>query len=148
MQRKRVLPTGDLALAIGRVLFACVMVAAPYVPSEVVAQTTDGTDTASAYEVIHAFVEAINAGDKPTAVALVAEDACVGYSGSCLDGDRLAGWWDSDIFDVAGRIEDYQLSVVEGSVLLTGSFRSAAWSGAARYVFVVRGGLITGWDLR
>lgn len=98
--------------------------------------------------VVIAFIEAINRGDRAAALALVAEDACVGYTGSCLQAARLERWWGSDIFDVQGRIEDYRLTSDAQGVSVVGTYRSTGWTGRANYRFTVRDGRITGWDLR
>lgn len=98
--------------------------------------------------VVVAFIEAVNRGDRQAALALVAEDACIGYSGSCLPAARLERWWGSDIFDAQGRIEDYQLTSDARGVSVVGTYRSAGWTGQVNYHFAVLGGRITAWDLR
>lgn len=99
-------------------------------------------------DLVNQFVEAVNAGDKEAVAALFSADACIGYSGSCFEADKLASWWDSDIFNVAGKIEDVELTVDGDTVTLTGKFNSTGWSGNANYVFTIADGMITGWDLR
>jgi hypothetical protein len=50
---------------------------------------------------VNQFIEALNAGDKKAVAALFSADACIGYSGSCFEADKLASWWDSDIFNMS-----------------------------------------------
>ncbi len=126
----------------------CIVVFFLGVSSVVTSQTTDAAQSSPTVSVVMQFVEAINSGDRDAALALVSDDACIGYGGSCLSHTRLDSWWSTDIFDVAGRIEEYELAEDGDDVRLAGRFRSTGWNGQANYYFTVRDGLIVAWDLR
>lgn len=100
-------------------------------------------------DVVNAFVEAVNKGDRAAARALFAQNGFVAYGmqRAAKRGAELDGWLQSDIFGVKGRIENVTLKTEGNKVTLSGRYTSTGWSGTANYVFTIEGGRITAWNL-
>ena len=100
-------------------------------------------------DVVKAFVEAVNNGDRAAARALFAQNgfAAYGMQGAPKRGADLDGWLQSDIFGVKGKIENVTLTTEGNRVTLRGRYTSTGWSGNANYIFTIEGGRITAWNL-
>lgn len=112
------------------------------------AQASD--DPGSSGAVVMSLMEAMRLNDAEGIRAAFAETASQAYGdGRPKTGAEFAGWLQSDIIDVHGRVEGPQIAITDDGVVVTGEYRnSAGYRSPANFLFRVEGDRIVSWQMR
>ena len=109
----------------------------------------DSTEPPQPKVVVQSLLESMEEKDAESIRAVFSEDASQAYgNGKPKTGDAFFRWLESDIIQREGWVEDPELDVEGEEVVVTGTYRSKGYQNEADFLFVVKDGLITSWQMR